>query len=205
MQELLMGMIHMLHSKIVHHFQHVRQINDAFIDQANHIYIAISMYNLIEYSDNYSDTSGRLWQCKRDEPLANYADLVVNNNNFNFQWFKWKAALIGKTLDYVNPKSLVKNTKIFAPLKYLSDFWRSLVMPLINCKPHLELDWIEECILLSAGDSAKFKITDAELHVPIATLSTKDNVNLTKQLSGGFKRSAYWNNYQTIPANILII
>ena len=71
-------------------------------------------------------------------------------------------------------------------------------MPLISCKIHLELNWIGDCILSSAGDSAKFKITDAELHV-----STKDNVNLTKQLSNGFKRSVYWNDYQTIPAKVI--
>ena len=76
-------------------------------------------------------------------------------------------------------------------------------MPLINCKIHLELNWIKDCILSSAGDSAKFKITDAKLHVPIVTLSTKDNVNLTKQLSDGFKRFVYWNNYQTIPAKVI--
>ena len=70
-------------------------------------------------------------------------------------------------------------------------------MPLINCKVYLELNWIENCILSSAGDSAKFEITDAKLHVPIVTLSTKDSVNLTKQLSEGFKRSVYWNSYQT--------
>ena len=72
-------------------------------------------------------------------------------------------------------------------------------MPLINCKIHLELNWIEDCILSSAGDSAKFKITDAKLHVPIVTLSTKGNINLTKQLSNGFKRSIFWSSYQTIP------
>ena len=71
-------------------------------------------------------------------------------------------------------------------------------MPLINCKVHLKLNWIEVYILLSVGDSAKFKIIDAKLHVSIVTLSTKDNENLTLQLSDGFKRSAYWNNYQTI-------
>ena len=76
-------------------------------------------------------------------------------------------------------------------------------MPLINCKVHLELNWIEDCILSSAGDSAKFEITDAKLHVPIVTLSTKDSVNLTKQLSGRFKRSVYWNNYQTKPAIVI--
>ena len=67
-------------------------------------------------------------------------------------------------------------------------------MPLINCEIHLELNWIEDDILLSAGDSAKLKITDAKLHVPMVTLPTKDNANLTNQLSNGFKRSAYWNN-----------
>ena len=76
-------------------------------------------------------------------------------------------------------------------------------MPLINCKIHLELNRIEDCILSSARDSAKFKITDAKLHVSIVTLSTKDNVNLTKQLSNGFKRSVYWNSYQTIPAKVI--
>ena len=51
-------------------------------------------------------------------------------------------------------------------------------MPSINCKVYLELNWIENCILSSAGDSAKFAITDAKLHVPIVTLSTKDSANL---------------------------
>ena len=54
-------------------------------------------------------------------------------------------------------------------------------MPLINCKVHIELNWIEDCILSSVEDCAKFKMTDAKLHVPIGTLSIKDNVNLTRQ------------------------
>ena len=76
-------------------------------------------------------------------------------------------------------------------------------MPLVNCKVHLELNWTEDCILSSDGGSAKFKIMDAKLHVPIVTLSTKGNVNQTKQLNDGFKRSVYWNNYQTIPAKVI--
>ena len=67
-------------------------LNDAFIDEANHIYIAMPMYNLIEYSDNYSDTSGSLWQFKRDKVPANNAVLAINNS----QSFKYKAALVGK-------------------------------------------------------------------------------------------------------------
>ena len=115
----------------------------------------------------------------------------------NSQSFKYKSALVGKTTDAVNNanSSVKKNTKIVVPLKYLSNFWRSLEMPLINWKVHLELNRIKDCILSSAGNSVKFKITDAKLHVPIVILSTKDNVNLKKQLSIGFKRSVYWNNY----------
>ena len=69
-----------------------------------------------------------------------------------------------------------------------------------NFKIHLELNWIEGCILSNDGDSPKFKITGAKLYVPIVTLSTKDNLNLTKQLNDGFKGSVYWNSYQTIAA-----
>ena len=115
-------------------------INDVFVDKANHIYIAMPMYNLIEYSDNYSDTSWSLWQFKRDEVPANNADLTINNS----QSFKYKAALLGKTADAVNnTNSSVKDAKIVVPLKYLSNFWRSLEMPLINCKNSslIKLDW----------------------------------------------------------------
>ena len=175
------------------------KINDIFVDEANHIYIAMPMYNLIEYSDNYSDTSGSLWQFKRDEVPAGNADLTIDNS----QSFKYKAGLVGKKDAVDGTNSSVKKAKIVVLLKYLSNFWRSLEMPLINCKVYLELNWIEDCILSSAGNSAKFEITDAKLHVPIVTLSTKDSVNLTKQLSEGFKRSVYWSSYQTKPAKVI--
>ena len=68
----------------------------------------------------------------------------------------------------------MKDTKIVVPLKYLSDFWRSLEILLINRKVHLELNWIEDYILSSTGDSARCEIRNAKLHVPIVTLSTKD-------------------------------
>ena len=131
---------------------------------------------MIEYSDNYSDTSRSLWQFKRDEVPAINTDLIINNSKA----FKYKAALLGKTAYHNDGKSSVKDAKIVARLKYLSNFWRSLEMRLINCKVHLELNWIEDCILSSAGDSVKFEIKGAKLHVPIVTLSTKGLVNLTK-------------------------
>ena len=83
------------------------KINDVFVDEANHIYIAMPMYNLIEYSDNYSDTSGSLWQFKRDEVPTENADLSIDNSKS----FKYKAALVGKTTNAVkNTNSSVKNT-----------------------------------------------------------------------------------------------
>ena len=129
----------------------------------------------------------------------------------NFQSFKYKAALVGKTANHNNGKSFVKDTKVVVPLKYLRNFWRSLEMPLINCKVLLELNWIEDCILPNTWNSAKFEITDAKLHVSLVTLSTKDkckswkskSVNLTKQLSEGFKRSIYWNSNQTKPTEVI--
>ena len=76
-------------------------------------------------------------------------------------------------------------------------------MPLINCKVYLGLNWIEDCILSSAENSAKFSIADAKLHVPIVTLPTKDSANLIKKLSEGFKRIVYWNSYETKPAKAI--
>ena len=89
------------------------------------------MYNLIEYSDNYSDTSGSLWDFKRDE-IVNNADVT---NNDNAPSFKYKASLITDT----EANETKNGVKIAVPLKYLSNFWRSLEMPLINCRVELSL------------------------------------------------------------------
>ena len=80
-------------------------------------------------------------------------------------------------------------------------------MPLINCKIHLELNWNNNCVMCGAdnyagGDNdtnreATFQITSTKLYVPVVTLSNKDNENLTKQLDERFKRSVYWNEYQS--------
>ena len=84
------------------------------------------MNNLIEYSGNYSDTSGGLWNFKRHE-IINNADVTNNNNAPSF---KYKADLSGNTEN----NGTKSGVKIAVPLKYLSNFWRSLEMPLINCK-----------------------------------------------------------------------
>ena len=86
-------------------------------------------------------------------------------------------------------------------------------MPLINCKVELSLKWIENCVLTTAAigananatgaDSATFKITDAELYVPVVTLSTEDNAKWTKQLSERFKRPVDWNKYKVIDNKVV--
>ena len=86
--------------------------------------------------------------------------------------------------------------KIAVPLKYLSNFWRSLEIPLINCKIHLELNWTKDCVMSTIADTT-FKITNTKLYVPIVTLSSKDNVKVVKLSEEGFKRPVYWNEHQT--------
>ena len=78
-------------------------------------------------------------------------------------------------------------------------------MPLINYKVEISLRWIENCILSNSGTDATFKITDAKLYIPIVTLSSEDNVKLSKLLSEGFKRPIYWNEYKVIPNKIVEI
>ena len=110
------------------------EINNTFVDYADFINIAMPMYNLTEYSDNYSDTSGSSWGFKRDK-VANNADMT---NDDNAPSFKYKANLM------IDPETngTKKGVKIAVPLKYLSYFWRSLEIPLINCKIVLSLKWI---------------------------------------------------------------
>ena len=66
-------------------------------------------------------------------------------------------------------------------------------MPLINTKLHYELNWTKNCVISNVATATTFKITSPILYVPVATLPTKENVKLTKQLSKGFKRSLIWN------------
>ena len=158
------------------------------------------MYNLIEYNDNYSDTSGNLWDFMRDE-IDDNAEVT---NHDNASSFKYVASLITNT----EANRTEKEVKIAVVLKYLNNYWRSLEMLLINCKVELSLKWIENCALTTAqtgananatdADSSTFKVTDAELYVPIVTLSAEGNAKLSKLLAEGFKRSIYWNKYKEI-------
>ena len=101
-----------------------------------------------------------------------------------------------KTPIAVDNGVVFKNVKIAVPLKYLSNFWRLLEMPLINCKMYLELNSTKDCVMSNIADTT-YKTTSMELYVPIVTLSTKDKVKLTKKLNEGSKRPVYWNKYIT--------
>ena len=95
--------------------------NKTFVDKTEHINIEMAMYNLIEYSDNYSDTSGSLWQFKRDELNIDNINTALTNDNASS--FKYKASIIGNTVaDGANSKK--DDVKIAVPSKYLSNFWR---------------------------------------------------------------------------------
>ena len=137
------------------------------------------MYNLTEYSDNYSKTSGSLWQYYKDDP---------NDNLANSESFKYKVKNTGKTPAKVN----TKDVEIIVPLKYLSNFWRTLEMPLFNCEVNLELTWSNDCVITNSTGEGKFQITETKLYVPVVTLS-----KLLQQFKSGFKRIISWNKYES--------
>ena len=162
----------------------ISRINNTEIDNAKDIDIVMSMYNLIEYSDNYSKTSGSLWQHYKDDP---------NDNLANSESFKFKVKITGKTPAAGN----TKDVEIVVPLKYLSNFWRTLEMSLINCEVNLILTWSKDCVITNSTGEGKFAITETKLYVPVVTLSTKDNAKLLQQLKSGFKRTINWNKYES--------
>ena len=95
-----------------------------------------------------------------------------------------------------------KNVQIMVPLKYLSNFWRTLAIPLINCEINLILSWSANCVIVStnvANQNATFEITDTKLYVPVVTLSSQDNSKLFQQLKSGFRRVISWKKYLSKP------
>ena len=121
----------------------VLQINDEHVEDAEDLDIIMHMYNLLEYSDNYEESSGSLYQFKRDEQNLNNDGNIVNVPDASSS-FKYKSNLLGKA----NNNGSLENARIVVPLKYINNFFRSLEMPLINCKIHLELNWTKDCVIL---------------------------------------------------------
>ena len=153
----------------------ISEINNMQIDNAKDIDIVMSMYNLIEYSDNYAKTAGSLWQYCKDIPARNNNNQIVNfaANNLTDS-FNFKAKITGQT-----GNNGTKDVEIMVPLKYLSNFWRTLEMPL--------------------NGAGTFAVTDTKLYVPVVTLSTQENTKSFQQLKSGFKRVINSNKYLSKP------
>ena len=175
-----------------------------------------------------------MWNYYRDEP----SDFPANNCNGNpvtsSASFKYKTSITGKTsnanqengenTEQGNTKTK-KNLEIFVPLKQLSNFSRTLGMPLINWEVSLTLAWSENCVLtdittqaarnanpnvdppvvakekIDAPTNATFQITDTKLYVAVVTLSTENDKRLLEQLRIGFKRTIKWNKYRSEMTN----
>ena len=171
------------------------------------------MYSLIEYSSNYSETIGSLWFYFKDQATDFKANISVTDN---FKSLKYKDKLLGNKEDRDDnaANGILKNAIIAVSLKYLSNFWRSIEMPLINCKVKLKFRWTKHYIFSVAStgnvdgnndndnnNNNIFTITDTQLFVPVVTLSARDNQKLSKLLTKGSERSVYWNEYKTKSEN----
>ena len=144
-------------------------------------------YNLLEYSKSYKKTTRSLWNYYRDEPS--------NPLSTNSESFKYKTSITGNTYNvgdgeegYDANKVGKNETEVVIPLKHLSNFWRSLNIPLINCEVELILTWFKNCVLIDKitrnanyaanpivyeinnPEDVKFQIIDTKLYVPVATL-----------------------------------
>ena len=142
----------------------ISKINNALIDDAEDLDVVMPMYNLIEYSKNYRTTTGSLWNYYRDELTDDTNDNhFLNKNVINLESFKYMTSIIGSTYNvdekitnaegneinnpaYDANKSNKKEVEIAVPLKYLSNFWRTLDMSLINCEVSFILTWSREYV-----------------------------------------------------------
>ena len=152
----------------------ISEINNTQVDNAKDIDIVMPMYNLIEYSDNYKKTTGNLWQYCKDIPARNNNNEITEFTAGNpTDSFNFKVKITGRT-----GNNGTKDVEIMVPLKYLSNFWRTLEMPLINCEVNLILTWPSTFVLITTNipnQNATFAITDTKLYVPVVTLSTQEN------------------------------
>ena len=160
------------------------------------------IYNLLEYSKNYKKITGSLWNYYRDQPS--------NPLNTDSESFKYKAIITGSTYNvgddddnYDANKVGKKETEVVISLKYLSNFWRSLNMPLINCEVELILTWSKNCVLAdmtvanNPPTGLEFQTKTQKLYVPVITLSKENDIKLLEQLKSRFKRNIKWNKYRS--------
>ena len=171
----------------------ISKINSVKIDNAEDLDVVMPMYHLLEYSKNYKKTTGSLWNYYRDEPNSSTDNNNITHSILNSESFDYKANFMENGVTHNN---LTKNdVKIVVPLKYLSNFWRSLNIPLINCEVELILTWFKNCVLIDKitrnanynadpivyeidnPEDATFQITDTKLYVPVVTLSKENDKN----------------------------
>ena len=123
----------------------ISKINGVKLENAEDLHVVMSMYHLLEYSKNYRKTTGSFWNYYRDEPNSDTDANEIKQSIINSNYFDYKANFI----DSVTHNNLTKNdVKIVVPLKYLSNFWRSLNIPLINCEVELILTWFKNCVFI---------------------------------------------------------
>ena len=158
-------------------------------------------------------TTASLWNYYRDEPGSTIGDNKITHSILNSESFDYKGNFMENG---VTQNNLTKNdVKIVQPLKHLSNFWRHLDIPLINCEVELILTWFKNCVLIDKStreanygadpvvyeidnpENATFKITDVKLFVPVVTLSKENDIKLLEQLKTGFKRTIKWNKYRS--------
>ena len=155
----------------------ISKINNTEVDNSQYIDIVMPMYNFIEYSDNYSKTSGSLWQyCKEIHAVNNVGNIVDFNGAKATDSFNFKTKITGQAANNNDGNIAGRvDIEIMVPLTYLSNFWRTLEMPLINCELELILDWSESCVVICTdvpNQVPTFTITETNLYVSVVTLST---------------------------------
>ena len=123
----------------------ISKINNTQADNAEYIDIVMPMYNLIEYSDDFFKTSGSLWQYCKDIQAVNDDGNIVDFNGANAtDSFNFKIKMTDQTGD----DGEIANIEITIPLKYLSNFWITLEMPLFNYEVNLILTLSENCVIV---------------------------------------------------------
>ena len=131
----------------------ISEINNTNVDDAKDLDTVMSMYNLIGYSDNYSKTSGSLWQYCKDIPAINNNNEIVNFTVSNLtDSFNFKVKITDQT-----ENGGTKNVEIMVPLKYLSNFWRTLEMLLISWEVNSILTWSRSCVIISSNKNDKMQ------------------------------------------------
>ena len=175
----------------------ISKINNEDIDNTKYIDKVMPMYNLIEYSDNYSKTSGSLWRYCKEIPAVNNDGYILDFNGANAtDSFNFKNKITGQIAADNNNGNIAERVYVEIIV------WRTLQKLLINCEIELILDWSANCVIIytDVNDQVPtFTITETNFYVPVVFLSTQDNSKLLPQLKNSFKRTITGNKHLAKP------